>query len=197
MNSYLRLLAIVAVGIALTIPLAIVDEGTAHADRDLVTRVDFIAWSGVNPDTYCVRIRDAQAGNKLEVRQIGNPLPLVSAPVTPETEQGVFRGPQFAPWSFIVAGAQGTKAPNGWKVFGQYERKAALFRVGVTNGRQSLEVGRIQPRADAVSGGYAKPSMRTAWWSPDSKRVVVIINHRTGGAWPLDLDVPQGFKIGK
>ncbi len=197
MKAFVHTLAVVLLGFTLAGSLAVVHERPAHADRDLVTRVDFIAWSGINPDTFCVRIRDAQAGNKLEVRQITNPLPVVSVAVTDETEQGVFRGPQFAPWSFIVAGKAGTTAPNGWKVFGQFERAAALFRVGVTNGRQSLEIGRMQPRPDAVGGGFAKATLRTAYWSPDSTRVVVIVNHRTGGAWPLDLDEPQGFKIGK
>jgi hypothetical protein len=197
MKTFVHAIGVVLLASALAASLSVVSQGTAHADRDLVTRVDFIAWSGVNPDTYCVRIRDAQAGNKLEVRQIGNPVAMASVPVTPDTEQAVFRGPQFAPWSFIVAGKAGTTAPNGWKVFGQFERSAALFRVGVTNGRSSLEVGRMQPRPDAVSGGYAKATLRTAYWSPDSTRVVVIVNHRTSGAWPLDLDEPQGFKIGK
>lgn len=192
-----RVWVVAALGTAMALCGSVAQERSAHADQDLVTRVDFIAWSGVNPDAFCVRIRDVQAGNKLEVRQIGNPLPMVSVPVTPETESEVFRGPQFAPWSFIIAGAEGTKAPNGWKVFGQFEKQAGLFRVGVTNGRQSLEVGRLQPKPDAVGGGYAKTALRTAWWSPDSTRVVVIVNHRTGGAWPLDVDEPQGFKIGK
>jgi hypothetical protein len=169
----------------------------AYADRDLVTRIDFIAFSGVNPDAFCVRVRDGQSGNRLEVRQIGNPLPVVSVPVTPETEQAVFRGPQFSPWSFVTAAREGKTAPNGWLVFGQFERSAALMRVGVSNGRKQLEVGRVQARLDEVSGKYAATKLRTAWWSPDSLRVVVIINYRTSGAWSIDQDEVHGFKIGK
>ena len=173
-------------------------QQTAFADRDLVTRVEAIAWSGVNPDAYCVRIRDAQKGDKLQVRQIGNPMPLVSVVVTPETERQVFQSAQFAPWSFVVGVHAGMTAPNGWKVFGQFERSVALLRIGVTNGRASMEIGKVQVRADPVSGGYAKAAVRTAYWSPDSMRVIVIVNHRiTSSAWGLDQDEAQAFKVSK
>ena len=190
-----RILASCSGVLAAVIALCLVQP--AHADRDLVTRVDFIGFSGINPDAFCVRVRDGQSGNRLEVRQIGNPLPVVTVPVTPETEQAVLRGPQFSPWSCVVPGKQGTTAPNGWQVFGQFEKSVALMRIGVSNGRQQLELGRLQGRVDSVSGKYIVAQVRTAWWSPDSLRVVVAVNHRTGGAWSVDQDEVHGFKIGK
>jgi hypothetical protein len=167
----------------------------ARADSDLITRVDFLGWSGINPDAFCVRVTDAQKGSTLEVRQIGVPTPVLRVAVSPETESQVFAGAQFAPWSCIVPGAPGIKAPNNWQVFGQPE--GGLLRIGVSNGKGSIQIGLVQARLDAVRNAPAKAALRTAYWSPDSMRVVVIVNHLVkGGAWGMDLDEPHGFKIG-
>ncbi len=181
--------------VALVVPLALVVAAPqARADRDTVTRVDFLGWSGVNPDAFCIRVRDPQRGNRLEVRQIGNPAPVVSVKVAAESERQVFASAQFAPWSCVVPAQAGLKAPNGWLLFGQAEK--GYLRIGVSNGKSSIQIGLVQARADVTRGGFARASTRTAYWSADSTRVVVIVNHALKSpTWGMDVDVAQGFKI--
>lgn len=167
----------------------------AWADDDLVNRVDFLGWSGINADAFCVRVQDPIRGNRLEVRQIGIPTPVVSVPVTPDSERNVFLSAQFAPWSCVVPGAPGTTAPNGWVVFGQAE--GMLLRVGVSNGKGSIEIGKVQARVDTVRNTPAKAVLKTAYWTSDSMRVVVIVNQTIKGDWGMDIDEAYGFKIGK
>jgi hypothetical protein len=188
--------AVTAVAVACAMVMTLGYAPEARADRDLITRVQFLGWSGVNPDAFCVKITDAQKGNRLEVRQIGNPKPVVSVAVQPETERQVFAGAQFAPWSCVVPGHPGTKAPNNWQVFGQPE--GGVLRIGLSNGRGSIQIGLVQARMDAVRNAPARATLKTAYWSADSMRVVVVVNHLVkGGAWGMDLDEPQGFKVGK
>ncbi len=170
--------------------------GPAQAGRQRVNEIQFMAWSGVNPDTFCIRVVDPSKGNRLEVRQIGNPIPLLKLDVKPEQEREVFGSQQFAQWSFITPGVQGLTAPNGWAVFGQ--REGQLFRIGLSNGRDTMELGRVQARPDSATNTFAKTNLRTAYWSPDSLRVVVIVTQSNDdGGWSMSIDEAHGFKLAK
>jgi len=191
-----RVLAFSVVAIGLTLGLSLPFEEPADAGRKSSVRVQFIGWSGVNPDTFAVKIVDANKGNRLEIRQLANPIPLLKVKVKPNKEREVLASKQFEQWSFIIAGAPGLKAPNGWEVFGQ--REGGLLRIGLSNGRDSMELGRVQARSDSASGTFATATVKNAYWAPDSMRVVVIVNQRnSSGGWSMDRDDAHGFKIGK
>ena len=171
-------------------------QDSASAGRSSTSQVQFLAWSGVNPDTYALKIIDKNKGNRFEIRQLGNPIPILKVKVKPEKEREVFAGQKFSQWSFTVPGAAGLEAPNGWSVFGQ--RDGSLLRIGLSNGRDSMELGRVQARPDSASGTFAKTTLRTAYWAPDSMRVVVVVNQRnSSGGWQMDKDEAHGFKLGK
>jgi hypothetical protein len=166
----------------------------ARADQNLMTRVEFLGWSGVNADAFLVYVKDPARSDRLEVRQIGNPAPNLAVPVTAENYREVLASQQIAQWSFVVAAYPGVIAPNKWKVFSQQE--GMVIRIGVSNGTQSVQIGMLQAKADN-QGKASKSTLRTAYWSADSKRVVVVVNHVTGGAWAIDMDEVHGFKVGQ
>lgn len=185
---------VAALSVLFSASLLLGTQQEVSADQDLVVRVQFLRWSGVNPDVFLVRVLDAVRGNKLEVRQCGNPMPLVSVIAPPEEEAKIVAGPQLQPYAFVVGAFAGTKAPNGWKVFGQKEGN--LMRVGLASGAQAMQLGVLQAKSDPQSGKYADIEMTTAYWSEDSRRVVVIVKHKTTGAWAMDVEEAHGFKIG-
>lgn len=183
-----------ALSVVFSLALLLGSQQEVSADQDLVVRVQFLRWSGINPDVFLVRQLDAVRGNKLEVRQCGNPAPILSIEAPPEEEAKIVNGGQLQPYSFVVGAFAGTKAPNGWKVFAQKE--GTLMRIGLASGAQTMQLGVLQAKTDAQSGGHVDMEMTTAYWSEDSHRVVVIVKHKTTGAWAMDIEEAHGFKIG-
>ncbi len=166
----------------------------AHAGRRKSYAVKFMAWSGTNPDIFCVRVSDKDKGNRFEIHQIGTPKPLEKVKVKPEQEREVFNK-RFADYSFIVPGTPGMTAPNGWQIFGQFEQK--VLRIGISDGRTSRELGRVAARPDSASGSFAKVSLQRALWSPDSMRVVAVVRqYNKVQGFLLDIEQSFGFKIG-
>lgn len=187
---------VVALACVFSAAWSVASPGVVSADQDLVVRMEVLRWSGINPDMFLVRVSDRVRGNKLEVRQCGNPAALVSQPVEAGEEGKVVAGELFAPYSFVVGLKSGLTAPNGWKVFGQKEANG-LMRIGLASGSQAMQLGVLQAKVDPQTGKQAAIELTNAYWSLDSMRVVVVVNQKTTGAWAIDLDEVHGFKIGK
>lgn len=170
----------------------------ALAGRSLKRSAQFIAWSGSNPDIFCMKYVNPQKGNTLEVAQLGVPKPLESMKnLRPDQEKMVFER-RFADYDLIVPGNMGLKAPNGWEVFGQYEASKNVLRVGLSNGRDAMELGRVQARPDTASNTHAQARVTNAAWTQDSMRVVVIINQFNNvSGFTLDRDEIRGFDLNK
>lgn len=170
--------------------------GDALASRTRQTRVRFLAWSGVNPDNYLIRHEDPTRGNRLEIRQIGNPMPMDKIDVKPEQEAQVIGSQRLAAWSFIVPGHAGLTAPNGWQIFGQQEGQ--ILRIGLSNGKDAMELGRVQARPDTGSGTFAKTRISNAAWAPDSMRVIAMVHQYNQVAdFTLDVEEAHGFSLAK
>lgn len=186
----------VVLGLTLGATGLMVAPSAVSADQDLVVRMELLRWSGVNPDIFLVRVSDRVRGNKLEVRQCGNPVALVSQPVEPADEGKILAGDAFSPYSFVVGVKTGLVASNGWRVFGQKEANGVL-RIGVASGQQALQLGVVQARVDPQTGKQASIELTNAFWSPDSLRVSAVVTQKTTGAWAIDVDEMHAFKIGK
>ena len=181
-------LVMLLVGFALlTIP-----STSAYADRDQVVRVQFLGWSATSADTYLIRIVDEDRGNRLEIREVGKPAPIVSVSTSPNTVRRVLESEQFANWSFTVEALKGLDAPNGWRLSGQSQ--GVGFTINLSNGNGSIALGtaRLKPTG---TGGYADAEISNAFWSADSKRAVIIVTHSKVGNWGLDVDEAYGFKL--
>lgn len=166
----------------------------AWADRDSVVRVQFVGWSSLNPDTYLLRMIDSDRGNRVEIRQVNNPKPTAVVPTTPRTINTVLGSEQFLQWDFdSTSVASGLTAPNGWVL--RAKEQPGYTGIVLSNGKATRQLSAIPNKPDAL-GGYAKATLSTAYWTKDSSRVVVVINHLKGGSWGLDVDEAFGYKLG-
>lgn len=167
---------------------------TAWAGSDEKIRVEFMGF-GANPDFYSVIHKDKLAGNTLAVYQIGSPQAVASVTLEGRSAKSALKSPQIAPYKIQTSGhTTGAKAPSGaYQLFGT--QVGAQFQIGLTDGSAQSTLGYLPVPTDPNNTEFAKTSVKSVHWSADGSRVVIILNQKLGGEWPMDTDTLAAYAL--
>ncbi len=164
----------------------------AMASMDEKITIEFVGF-GANPDFYAIAQSDALAGKVLIVYQVGVPTPIASMPLQGTTLKKALASPTIAPYAIGDKGVSGATSPAGFTLVGQ--GTGAVFHVAITNGTDSVTLGYIPVFTDPTGLLFAAVSIKAVFWTADSSRVVLILNQKLGGEWPMDTDVAAAYAL--
>lgn len=165
----------------------------APAEAASKVRVDFVGF-GANPDFYAVVHKDKLAGDSLAVYQIGNPAAVTVVSLEGTSKSKALKSPQVAAYNIQTSGhVSDAKAPQGWTLFGS--QIGNQLQVGLQLGADQSTLGYVAVAADPSGADFAKASVSGVHWSADGSRVVVVINQKLGGDWPMDADTLAAYTL--
>ena len=85
-------------------------------------------------------------------------------------------------------------APTGYKLGGMVIGET--LQLTLSAGEQSITLGYAPIFSNPTKTKVADMSIINAFWTPDSKRVVIILHQKLDGDWPVDSDVIAAYTLG-
>ena len=162
-------------------------------DTDKIS-MEFIGF-GANPDFYALVQGSKLSGQSLVIYKIGGQGPTLVYPLTGGvTLQKALASKEVAPYGIKAGHVAGMAAPAGYQLGGMVVGEN--LQLTLSAGGQSMTLGYAPVFANPTKTKYAQISIKNAFWTPDSKRVVIILNQQLDGDWPVDTDVVAAFTLG-
>ncbi|MFA5623443.1 MAG: hypothetical protein WC966_00085 [Bradymonadales bacterium] len=160
-------------------------------DADKIT-MEFVGF-GVNPDFYAVVQGSKLSGHSLVIYKIGGTGPTLVVPLQGINLQKALQSPAVAPYAISQTGVAGFVAPAGYTLGGQVIGEN--LQLTLSAGDQSMTLGYATVFSNTAKTKYAAVSIKNAFWTPDSKRVVIILNQKLDDNWSIDTDMVAAFSL--
>jgi len=169
-----------------------VEPTTAMAqDTDRIT-MDFVGF-GFNPDFYAVVQGSKLAGQSLVIYKIGGQGPTLVYPLAGTSLQKALNSREVAPYGIQANHVAGMVAPAGFQLGGMIIGEN--LQLTLSAGGQSMTLGYATIFTNPLKTKVAEISIKDAFWTPDSKRVVIILNQKLDGDWPVNTDMVASYVL--
>ena len=193
MKKCIRHIAIAACLACASIVAVAAAPAEVHAqDTDKIT-MEFIGF-GANPDFYAIVQGSKLSGQSLVIYKVGGQGPTLVYPLAGTSLQKALASKEVAPYGIHANHVAGMAAPAGYQLGGMLIGEN--LQLTLSAGGQTMTLGYAPIFANPTKSKYAQISIKNAFWTPDSKRVVIILNQNLDGDWPVDTDVVAAFTLG-
>ena len=160
-------------------------------DTDVIT-MEFVGF-GINPDFYAIVQGSKLSGKSLVIYQIGGQGPILVYPLEGKSVSKALKSKQVAPYGIQAGHIEGLQAPAGFILGGMVIGEN--LQLTLSAGGQSSTLGYAQIFANPTKTKMATISIKNAFWTPDSKRVVIILNQKLDGDWPVNSDMVAAYAL--
>lgn len=160
-------------------------------DTDKIT-MQFLGF-GANPDFYALVQGSNLSGKSLVIYQVGGQGPKVVYPLKGTTLEKALASKEIAPYGINANYVAGMKAPAGFTLGGMVIGEN--MQLTLSAGEQSMTLGYAQIFTNPTKTKVAQISIVNAFWTPDSKRVVIVLNQKLDGDWPVDTDMVAAYSL--
>ncbi len=162
-------------------------------DTDKIT-MEFIGF-GANPDFYAIVQGSKLSGKSLVIYKVGGQGPTLVYPLRGITLAQALSSKEVAPYGIQADNyAAGMKAPAGYQLGGMVIGEN--LQLTLSAGEQQMTLGYAAIFSDPTRKKTAQVRIKSAYWTADSKRVVIILNQQLDGDWPVDTDMVAAFTLG-
>lgn len=177
---------------AALVAFALVAPTEAFAGHDEKIEYKFVGF-GTNPDFYGVHLQDKMAGDSLLVFQVGTPTPIASYSLDGTSLSKALKSAEIAPYALTDKGVTGETAEQGYTLIGKLV--GVQFQLSLTMGGEEGTLGYVAVMSDPTHTEFATMKVKSVHWTKDGSRVVVILNQKLGGEWPMDSDTLAAFSL--
>ncbi|MCL2326750.1 MAG: hypothetical protein FWC40_09700 [Proteobacteria bacterium] len=186
--AFLLAVCLVAAGVV----ASTVEPTAAMAqDTDRIT-MDFVGF-GFNPDFYAVVQSSRLAGQSLVIYKIGGQGPTLVYPLAGTSLQKALTSREVAPYGIQANHVAGMTAPAGFQLGGMIIGEN--LQLTLSAGDQSMTLGYATIFGTPRKDKFAQISIKNAFWTPDSRRVVIVLNQKLDGDWPVDTDMVASYAL--
>lgn len=200
MNSTKRCITQICVALALTIgfglvttlPFVMAPAEAQAQDTDKIT-MHFVGF-GANPDFYAVVQGSKLSGQSLVIYKIGGQAPSLVYPLMGVSLEKALNSKEVAPYGIQLGHSTGMMAPAGYQLGGMVIGENLQLTLSV--GEESMTLGYATIFSDPMKRKQAQINIQNVYWTPDSKRVVIILNQKLDGDWPVDTDMVAAYILG-
>ncbi|OIP30846.1 MAG: hypothetical protein AUK47_23945 [Deltaproteobacteria bacterium CG2_30_63_29] len=172
--------------------VALLLPAVAFAGHDEKIEYKFVGF-GTNPDFYGIHLQDEIAGDSLLVFQVGTPTPIASYPLEGTSLSKALKSAEIAPYALTDKGITGETAEQGYTLVGK--TFGAQFQLSLKMGAEEGTLGYVAVVSDPTRTEYAAIKVKSVHWTKDGTRVVVILNQKLGGEWPMDSDTLAAYSL--
>ena len=180
-------LAVAAISAVSAFPTEILAQ-----DTDVIT-MEFIGF-GANPDYYAVVQGSKLSGKSLVIYQMGGNGPTLVYPLKGKNVDKALKSKEVAPYGIQFNHVTGATAPAGYSLSGLI--RGENMELTLVAGTQSSTLGYAVIFSDPTKTKVAKVTIKNVYWTPDSKRVVIILNQKLDGDWAVDTDIVAAYTLG-
>ncbi len=160
-------------------------------DTDKIT-MQFVGF-GVNPDFYAIVQGSKLSGQSLVIYQIGGQGPLLVYPLRGVSLEKALTSKEVAPYGIQGGYVAGMTAPAGFQLGGMVIGEN--LQLTLSAGEETKTLGYAPIFSNPTKTKVAKISIVNAFWTADSKRVVIILNQKLDGDWAVDTDLVAAFSL--
>lgn len=166
-------------------------EATAQ-DADTIT-MQFVGF-GANPDFYAIVQGSKLSGQSLVIHKVGGTGPLLVYPLKGTTLEKALTSKEVAPYGIQGGYVAGLTAPAGYQLGGMVIGEN--LQLTLSAGADQMTLGYAPIFANPTKTKVASINIVNAFWTADSKRVVIILHQKLDGDWPVDSDMIAAFSLG-
>lgn len=164
--------------------LAIALPATAIAGHDLVRTIEFIGFTS-DARHFLIKITDADTGDFLSLRSFETGKQVKAVPIESKKEQKKTIEDAKRRFKIVDKGTEGLAAPDGRHSLAG-ATQGGRFILNVLRGERTARLKEM--KLETGKHGPAQASLKTAYWSKDGHRVVVIIHKRLEDEYGMDAD---------
>ncbi|MBS7381315.1 MAG: hypothetical protein KIG72_08630, partial [Bradymonadales bacterium] len=128
------------------------------------------------------------------IYQIGGQGPKLVYPLNKTSLEAALQSKEVAVFGINANYVAGMAAPAGYKLGGMVIGET--LQLTLSAGEQSMTLGYAPIFSNPTKTKVADMSIINAFWTPDSKRVVIILHQKLDGDWPVDSDVIAAYTLG-
>ena len=164
-------------------------------DTDVIT-MEFVGF-GANPDFYAIVQSSKLSGKSLVIYKVGGKGPSLVYPLSSTSLEKALKSKEVAPFHMQTdpgTYVSGVVAPAGFKLGGMVIGEN--LQLTLSAGDQSMTLGYALIFSNPLKTKMAQISIKNAFWTPDSKRVVIILNQKLDGDWPVNTDMVAAYTLG-
>ena len=165
-------------------------DGVAQ-DTDKIT-MDFVGF-GFNPDFYAIIQGSKLSGKSLVIYKVGGQGPTLVYPLNGTTLEKALNSKEVSVYGINGNYVPGLTAPAGYQLGGMIIGEN--MQLTLSAGDQTMTLGYAPIFSNPTKTKVAKISIKNAFWTPDSKRVVILLNQKLDGDWAVDTDVVAAFSL--
>ncbi|MBQ8036068.1 MAG: hypothetical protein IJ268_03660 [Proteobacteria bacterium] len=161
-------------------------------DTDQIT-MEFVGF-GFNPDFYAIVQGSKLSGKSLVIYKVGGQGPTLVYPLTKVSLEKALASKEVSVYGIQQNYVSGMAAPAGYQLGGMVIGEN--LQLTLSAGDQSMTLGYAPLFSSPNKSKVATVSIKSAYWTPDSKRVVIILNQKLDGDWAVDTDMVAAFSLG-
>ena len=164
-------------------------------DTGVIT-MEFVGF-GINPDFYAIVQGSKLSGKSLVIYQIGGQAPILVYPLKGKSVAKILKSKEVAPYNIQTSPesyVSGFTAPAGYKLGGMVIGET--LQLTLSAGEKSQNLGYAPIFSNPTKSKFAEVRIKNAYWSPDSKRVIIILNQKLDGDWPVNTDLIAAYNLG-
>ena len=195
-NRWMRsLLVAMCLACAGLFAISVAPSEVSAQDTDTIT-MEFIGF-GVNPDFYAIVQGSKLSGKSLVIYKVGGKGPSLVYPLSSTSLEKALKSKEVAPFHIQTDPSTykaGAVAPAGFQLGGMVIGEN--LQLTLSAGDQSMTLGYAQIFSNPLKTKQAQISIKNAFWTPDSKRVVIILNQKLDGDWPVNTDMVAAYTLG-
>lgn len=196
MRRMLQILAVAAcLAAAACVAVSAAPTEVLAQDADVIT-IEFIGF-GVNPDFYAIVQGSKNAGKSLVIYQIGGQAPILVYPLKGKSVAKILKSKEVAPYNIQTAPetyVTGFTAPAGYQLGGMVIGET--LQLTLSAGDKTKNLGYAPIFSNSTKTKFAQVRIKNAYWSPDSKRVIIILNQKLDDDYPVNTDLVAAYTLG-
>ncbi|MBQ9395716.1 MAG: hypothetical protein IJU23_09420 [Proteobacteria bacterium] len=160
-------------------------------DTDKIT-MEFLGF-GANPDFYAIVQSSKLSGKSLVIYKIGGQGPSLVYPLKSTSLEAALKSKEVSVFGIQGGYTAGVVAPAGYTLGGMVIGEN--LQLTLSAGTDSMTLGYAPVYTNPTKTKVAAISIKNAFWTPDSKRVVILLNQKLDGDWPVDTDIVAAFSL--
>jgi hypothetical protein len=160
-------------------------------DTDKIT-MEFLGF-GANPDFYAIVQSSKLSGKSLVIYKIGGQGPSLVYPLRNTSLEAALKSKEISVFGIQGGYTAGVVAPAGFTLGGMVIGEN--LQLTLSAGADSMTLGYAPVFTNPTKTKVAAISIKNAFWTADSKRVVILLNQKLEGDWPVDTDIVAAFSL--